>query len=354
MPKKRRAAQQWPSFKRYTTVARDAARASAEQNQSLTNSIWCGDCRDVLRDKFPDDYFDLIVTSPPYAEARKSTYGGIHADRYAAWMLERTSEFLRVLKPTGSFILNIKEKVIDGERHTYVIDLIKGMRSQGWLWTEEFIWHKKNCYPGKWPNRFRDSWERLLQFNKSRDFKMRQESVMVPMGNWKDARLRNLSETDRRRDESRVRSGFGKNVSKWVGREMAYPTNVLHRATECANRNHSAVFPYWLPEWFMHLFTDKGDKVLDPFLGSGTTAVAARDLGRWFVGIDINEQYCAAARTVLTQASRKGTHGKAGPRRGSRLRESEHWQLSFQEAEEPSGAEARQGSEAEEPVSIQG
>jgi len=126
MSKKRHAAPQWPSFRRYTTVARDAARASVEQHQSLANSIWCGDCRDVLRDKFHDDYFDLIVTSPPYAEARKSTYGGIHADRYAAWMLERTSEFLRVLKPTGTFILNIKEKVIDGERHTYVIDLIKG------------------------------------------------------------------------------------------------------------------------------------------------------------------------------------------------------------------------------------
>jgi len=83
-----------------------------------------------------------------------------------------SAQLLRVLNPSGSFILNIKEKVVDGERSTYVMELILEMRKQGWLWTEEFIWHKKNCYPGKWPNRFRDAWERLLQFNKSRKFNM--------------------------------------------------------------------------------------------------------------------------------------------------------------------------------------
>jgi len=95
------------------------ANDSAEQSQSLTNAIWCGDCRDVLRDKYQENYFDLIVTSPPYAEARKSTYGGIHADRYAAWMLERTSEFLRVLKPTGTFMLNVLATDIDWRRDDY-------------------------------------------------------------------------------------------------------------------------------------------------------------------------------------------------------------------------------------------
>ena len=50
--------------------------------------------------------------------------------------------------------VDIKEKVVDGERSTYVMELILAMRKQGWLWTEEFIWHKKNSYPGKWPNRW--------------------------------------------------------------------------------------------------------------------------------------------------------------------------------------------------------
>lgn len=264
------------------------------------DEIICGDCKDVL-EQFPDDCIDLIVTSPPYADSRKKTYGGIHPDDYVKWFLPRTKQFLRVLKPTGTFILNIKEKVVGGERHTYVIELIMEMRRQGWLWTEEFCWHKKNCYPGKWPNRFRDAWERCIQFNKQKKFDMNQEAVMVPMGNWAKTRLKRLSETDKRRDESKVESGFGKNVSNWLGRDKVYPTNVLHMATECNNRNHSATFPEDLPRWFIKLFTKPGDVVLDPFIGSGTTAVAAMNLNRHYVGIDVLEEYCELARSA-TQA----------------------------------------------------
>lgn len=129
------------------------------------NQMLLGDCEEVLK-SFPDNSIDLIVTSPPYADSRKNVYGGIHPDKYVEWFLPKSKEFLRILKPTGTFILNIKEKVVNGERHTYVIELILEMKKQGWLWTEEFIWHKKNCYPGKWPNRFRDAWERCLQLNK--------------------------------------------------------------------------------------------------------------------------------------------------------------------------------------------
>jgi DNA modification methylase len=254
------------------------------------DSIILGDCEEVLED-FPDNSIDLIVTSPPYADQRAKTYGGIKPDEYADWFLPKAAQFKRVLKPTGTFILNIKERVVDGERHTYVLELILKMREQGWLWTEEYMWHKKNSYPGKWPNRFRDSWERLLQFNKCKQFKMYQDAVMVPVGDWAKTRLANLSETDKRRDESRSNSGFGKNVSNWVGRDLVYPTNVLHMATECYNRSHSATFPVELPAWFIRLFTDTGDVVLDPFAGSGTTLVAAKEHGRHYIGIDISEEY---------------------------------------------------------------
>ena len=258
--------------------------------------IILGDCRDVLRD-MPDNSIDLVFTSPPYADSRSHTYGGVPPHEYVAWFMPIASELLRVLKPDGTFVLNIKEKVVDGERHTYVIELILEMRRQGWLWTEEFIWHKKNCYPGKWPNRFRDSWERLLQFNKTRKFKVYQESVMVPMGDWAARRLKNLSDTDQRRDNSRVGSGFGKNVSNWVGRDMVYPTNVLHLATETRNRNHSAVFPEGLPEWFIKLFTEENDWVLDPFAGSGTTVKVAQRMNRNSIGIEILSEYYELAKS---------------------------------------------------------
>ena len=265
-----------------------------------TTNILQGDSAEVLK-TLPDNSIDLIVTSPPYADQRKSTYGGISPDKYVEWFLPISEQLLRVLKPSGTFVLNIKEKVVEGERSTYVMELILAMRKQGWLWTEEFIWHKKNSYPGKWPNRFRDAWERLLQFNKSKKFAMYQEEVMVPMGDWAKSRLKNLSDTDKRRDNSKVGSGFGKNISNWIDREKAYPTNVLHLATECNNKKHSAAFPEELPEWFIKLFTKEGDMVLDPFAGSGTTLFVAERMGRSAIGIEIMEDYYKMIKNQLEE-----------------------------------------------------
>ena len=155
----------------------------------IATNILSGDCLEKLKE-LPNSAVDLIITSPPYADQRKNTYGGIKPEKYVSWFLPIAAELFRVLKNDGTFILNIKEKVQNGERSTYVLELILEMKRQGWLWTEEFIWHKKNCYPGKWPNRFRDAWERLLQFNKSKKFNMYQEAVMVPMGDWAKNRLK--------------------------------------------------------------------------------------------------------------------------------------------------------------------
>ncbi|HFD9404977.1 TPA: site-specific DNA-methyltransferase [Salmonella enterica] len=264
------------------------------------------DCLIALK-MLQSDSIDLVVTSPPYADQRKKTYGGVSADKYVEWFTPIAKELLRVTKSSGSFVLNIKERAINGERHTYVIELILMMRKLGWLWTEEYIWHKKNSYPGKWPNRFRDSWERCIHFTKSKKFNMYQEEVMVPMGDWKNSRLKNMSDTDKKRDESKVGSGFGKKIENWVTRDLAYPTNVLHMATECGNRSHSAAFPESLPEWFIKLFTTEGDTVLDPFSGSGTTLKVAKAMKRNAVGIEILDEYCeiTANRVGLKKSSQK-------------------------------------------------
>ena len=267
---------------------------------SEVTSVRCGDCIDLIASEWVlPGSVNLIVTSPPYADQRKDNYGGIHPNSYVQWFAPRAEVLYDCLAQDGSFVLNIKEKAVAGERHTYVLELILELKRQGWLWVEEYCWHKKNCYPGKWPNRFRDSWERLLHFTKDRRFKMNQDAVMVPMGEWRNSRLRKLSETDRTRDPSRNGNGFGKKVEAWVGREMAYPTNVLHLATECGYKGHPAAFPKALPEWFIRLFTDAGDTVLDPFAGSGTTLVSASELGRCGIGVDVSREYCSLMQERL-------------------------------------------------------
>lgn len=295
--------------------------------------IYQGDCLDILP-TLESNSIDLIVTSPPYADQRKDTYGGVSPDKYVEWFLPIADELKRVLKNEGSFILNIKERVVNGERHTYVLELILAMRKQGWLWTEEYMWHKRNSYPGKWPNRFRDGWERCLHFTKSKHFAMYQDAVRVPMGDWSRTRLRNLSETDKRRDNSRVQSGFGKKIENWVGRELAYPDNVLHLATECSNRNHSATFPVDLPAWFIKLFTQPGDLVIDPFIGSGTTAVAAKQLGRRCIGIEIDPAYIQIAQSRLNEVQAQSPLLDITPYLGTQVEESAVSQDSEQEAED--------------------
>jgi site-specific DNA-methyltransferase (adenine-specific)/site-specific DNA-methyltransferase (cytosine-N4-specific) len=277
-----------------------AAGIKLKSQNGNTIELFNGDSLQVLKG-IEDNSVDLIVTSPPYSDQRKSTYGGIHPDKYVEWFLPISAELLRVLKPTGSFILNIKEKVYDGERHTYVIELILAMREQGWLWTEEYMWHKKNSFPGKWPNRLRDAWERLLHFNKDKKFNMYQDEVKIPIGDWSKTRLKNLSETDKTRDESKVGSGFGKKIENWVGKEMVLPDNVLYIATESGNKSHSAAYPEGLPEWFIKLFTQENDVVLDPFLGSGTTCKVALELGRNSIGIELNEEYYKQTEERLTE-----------------------------------------------------
>jgi len=272
-----------------------------KNSRLLLNQIIHGDAAVILRN-IPAESVDLIMTSPPYADQRKGSYGGISPDHCKDWFLPISAELLRVLKPTGSFILNIKERVVKGERHPYVLELILAMRQQGWLWTEEYIWHRKNSYPGKWPNRFRDAWERCLHFTKQKQFAMYQENVMVPTGEWAKDRLKSLSLKDQIRTQSKTGSNFGKNMSHWAARHMAYPTNVLTLATECRNTGHSAAFPLALPTWFIQLLTQPGDIVLDPFIGSGTTAVASLKLNRFYIGIEKQSEYVELAQSRLLRA----------------------------------------------------
>ena len=277
------------------------------------DKIYNDDCINILK-KIPDNSIDLIVTSPPYAGKRGTNQvEKIPIKDYVKWFLPISLGLLRILKPTGSFVLNIKEPAVKHERSTYVIELILRMREQGWYWTEEYIWRKNTSFPGKWSNRFRDAWERCLHFTKNTEFKMNQEAVMVPMGDWAKSRfmknngtvkkkVRELAKADRIRRTSNSKSGLARNVSKWINRDMVFPDNVLEFAVVNNNKKHSAAFPDTLPEWFIKLFTDTGDVVLDPFIGSGTTAISAIKLDRHYIGIEKQRKYWKVANKNIKLA----------------------------------------------------
>ncbi len=270
------------------------------------DTVYNIDCREGM-ELIEDGAIDLVVTSPPYPGKR----GGVKPDAYVDWWLPLSSGIYRVLKDGGTFILNIKEPAIHGERHTCVLELILAMRKQGWLWTEEYIWHKKNSYPGKWKNRFRDGWERLLQFNKCKNFKMYQDAVMMIPRESTRKRLTKLSANDITRHESNTGSGLGRNILQCVTRDTVYPDNVLYLATECGNQSHSAAFPTTLPLWFIKLFSKEGDVVLDPFMGSGTVAVACERTRRRWLGFDIVSDYCVMAEARAAAAAEAAAEAAA-------------------------------------------
>jgi len=289
---------------------------------SILNSVINGDCNIVLKD-IPDSSVDLIITSPPYADKRKRFYDSIHPDQYVEWFSPIADQLMRVLKPKGSFILNIKEHPRDGERDTYVLELILSLKKSGWFWIEEYCWYKKNSFPGKWPNRFRDAWERCLHFTKDKNFNMYQDAVKVPIGEWADKRFKSMSEKDFTRHISGTNGTLGRNVSNWLNKRKVYPHNVLvfenehfifpsetetsevsnliEFATVCYNKKHSAAFPIELPTWFIKLLTKKGDVVLDPFLGSGTTVIASELLDRRYIGIEKNSEFIIYANNSLKE-----------------------------------------------------
>lgn len=293
---------------------RKKARANKISENNL-NVIHTGDCRVIMKNinKFPDNSIDLIVTSPPYADKRKRFYDSIHPDKYVEWFVPISKELYRVLKDDGSFVLNIKEHTRNGERDTYVLNLILELKKQGWYWIEEYCWYKKNSFPGKWPNRFRDAWERCLHFSKNKKVRMYQDAVKVPIGDWSKKRFKSMTEKDYVRHISKTNGTLGRNVSNWLHRKKVLPhnvivfeqehyvTNVIEFATVCYNKKHSAAFPLELPTWFINLFTKKGDVVLDPFLGSGTTAYAALMLGRKYIGIELNKKFIKDAETTLSE-----------------------------------------------------
>lgn len=269
-----------------------------------TIEIYQGDSRVIMSD-FPDKHFNLIITSPPYADARKKHYDSISTQDYPEFFKTFHTELWRVLTDDGSFILNIKDKVINGVRDRYVWKTVMALSDLGWLCVDDYLWIKPNAMPGYWPNRLRDEWEYCFHFTKQKKFKMYQSQVKKPIGDWAPKRLEKLNGKSAERHDSENKSGFGRDLRKWVDKDLVLPGNTISVPLVGKDMGHPAVYPIGLPEFFIKLFTKSNDLILDPFGGSGSTAIAGYELGRNVVLIDNNEKYLEVMKKRLEKYNPK-------------------------------------------------
>lgn len=276
-----------------------APKTTTVRKAHSTCTVVNGDNREVLK-KYVNQV-DLLVTSPPYADARKKHYDSVHPNDFADWFLSFHEAFYNALKPDGSLVINIKDKVIDGVRHRFVWRMIDALCERGWYSIDDYIWHKTNPMPGYWPTRLRDGWEYCFHLSKSKKPYFNADGVRKPIGDWVESRLRKLGENDLSRHNSVNQSGFGRDISKWVGKQTVLPSNVISLALVGKNQGHPAVFPVDLPLFFIKLLCPEDGLVVDPFGGSGSTGLAALSVGRRCVLIDNNAEYCQQAAKRLRE-----------------------------------------------------
>ena len=248
-----------------------------------------GDCLEVLRD-LQDNSVDSVVTSPPYAMQRKTTYGGVPEKDYPEWTVAWMREVWRVLKDDGSVIINISPHIKNGELSDYVLRTRLALRDAGWVELPELIWHKKCSMPTGAPDRPRRTWESLLWFGKHG------RALGNPKAN-------------------------GKALTRWIGHDtgqashngwehtwagtfkrpdIARCTDVYSSNINQVSTGHPASFPVGLAEWCGKLITPDGGTILDPFTGSSSTGVAAIRNGWNFIGIDQSAEYIEMSNRRLS------------------------------------------------------
>lgn len=256
-----------------------------------------GDALSLLP-RLPRDSVDLFFTSPPYADAR--AYSPIHPDRYVEWFLPIARAILAATRPTGSFVLNIKNRVagtgaLKGQRHPYVYQLVLALQHMGWRWTETYIWMKPNAVPGRFGPRTKDAFEYVYHFAKGPKPFFNLDSIRVPYkADSAEIRRRKADKLGRRTTEA----GFGRDRTKTYLLGGADPGNVI-AVPQTYNQHkgvaHTAAMPEGLAEFFIKAASPAGGVVIDPFLGSATTVVIARRLGRRAGGFELHERYVQEA-----------------------------------------------------------
>ena len=261
---------------------------------NLINNIIQADIEQALKD-IPNNVFDLIITSPPYFNRRDDCYNVKETEQdYIDWLYNVSSLLMTKLKPTGSLIVNVKDGVKNKRRMLYSFEYVLKMRQ---FYNETFIWHKTNPFPTGNKKRLKDGFEYCYHFVRSDNYKFFPNNILVPANEkWLKDNLKRKN-----KGEHNVTNNSGLNMSKRTTNEMVRPSNVVSMPCSSLNLAHPAVFPLDLPKHFIKLMTEEGDLVFDPFMGSGTTALAARDLNRNYCGVEQQESYIPIINSRLAK-----------------------------------------------------
>jgi site-specific DNA-methyltransferase (adenine-specific)/site-specific DNA-methyltransferase (cytosine-N4-specific) len=261
-----------------------------------THRVLCGDCRDSGDvERLCVSPVDGCFTSPPYASQRKyddeSGFKPIDPDDYVEWWKPLQENVRSVLMGGGSFFVNIKPSADILDTSLYVFDVVCTMvRKWKWHFATELCWERGGV-PKQVVRRFKNQFEPVYQFTKD-DWKskMRPEAVRHVSGSVPIAGGVGVGNTS----WGNERQGVGGDAVLPNESEpgLAYPGNRI-KAGQSEALGHSAAFPIGLPSFFMKAYSDEGDVWLDPFLGSGTTLIAAEQLNRTCYGIEISPKYVA-------------------------------------------------------------
>ena len=270
----------------------------------------CGDSAELLG-HLPDQSVDLVMTSPPFALLRQKAYGNKEQDEYVEWLGRFGEAAYRVLKDSGSFVLDLGGAYKRGKpvRSLYNYRVLLDFCDRlGYELAEEFFWFNPSKLPSpiEWVNkrkiRAKDSVNTVWWFSRSAEPKADVTRVLVPYSE----RMKKLLENPEKYYRPKARPS-GHDIAKAFAKDNggAIPSNLLQipntesnsgylRLCKMLQRDrHPARFPSALPRFFIQFLTDPEDVVLDIFSGSNTTGQVAEELGRRWISMELSREYAA-------------------------------------------------------------